>query len=170
MRRYMDLMNDCIYEAGKDKTLQEDLDYIANSEIDFEELKGSSILVTGATGLIGVSLVRTLLCMNRVKNLNIHVWALIRNREKAKSIYRELLNRKDLSLIVGDVTEKISVEKKVDYIFHCASVTTSKFMVSNPVETLLISVEGTKNVLDFAKENKCKSVIYVSSMEMYGCF
>ena len=34
MRRYMDLMNDCIYEAGKDKTLQEDLDYIANSEID----------------------------------------------------------------------------------------------------------------------------------------
>ena len=170
MRKYMDLMNDCIYEAGKDKTLQEDLDYIANSEIDFEELKGSSILVTGATGLIGVSLVRTLLCMNRVKNLNIHVWAMIRNREKAKSIYRELLNRKDLSLIVGDVTEKISVEQKVDYIFHCASVTTSKFMVSNPVETLLISVEGTKNVLDFAKENKCKSVIYVSSMEMYGCF
>lgn len=41
-------------------------------------------------------------------------------------------------------------------------------MVSNPVETVLTSVEGTKNILYLAKEKQCKSVIYVSSMEMYG--
>lgn len=166
----MDLMNECIHEAEKDKTLQEDLEYIANSKINFEELRNSTILITGATGLIGVSLVRTLLCVNRIKKLNYHVIALIRNREKAENIYKWLLDRKDLSLVVSDVTEKISVPQKVDYIIHCASVTASKIMVSNPVETLLTSVEGTKNVLNFAKENACRSVVYVSSMEMYGSF
>lgn len=68
------------------------------------------------------------------------------------------------------VTEKISARQKVDYIFHCASVTASKVMINNPVETLLTSIDGTKNVLNFARESSCKSVVYVSSMEMYGSF
>lgn len=170
MHRYMDLMNDYTHEAGKDKILQEDLEWIANSEFHFDKLKDSNILITGATGLIGVALVRSLLCVNRVKKLDLHVLALIRNKKKAETIYRGLLDRKDLTLVIGDVTEKLSVSQKVDYIFHCASVTASKVMVNNPVETLLTSVEGTKNVLIFAKENQCKSVVYVSSMEMYGFF
>lgn len=102
----MGLMSDYICEAGNDETLQDDLDYIANSEIPFDDLRGSSVLVTGATGLIGVSIVRALLCVNRIKKLNIHVLALIRNREKAETIYRELLERKELTLLVSDVTEK----------------------------------------------------------------
>ena len=166
----MDSMSNYICEAGNDETLQEDLDYIANSEIPFDDLRGSSILVTGATGLIGVSIVRALLCASRIKGLNLHVLALIRNREKAETIYRDLLEREELTLLVGDVIKKINVPQKVDYVFHCASVTASKVMVSNPVETLLTSVDGTKNVLEFAKENECKSVVYVSSMEMYGTF
>ena len=60
MHRYMGLMNDYICEAGNDETLQEDLDYIASSEIPVEALRDSKVLVTGATGLIGVSLVRAL--------------------------------------------------------------------------------------------------------------
>lgn len=166
----MGLMSDYIYEAGNDEILQEDLDYIANSEIPFDDLRGSSILVTGATGLIGVSIVRALLCANRIKGLNLHVFALIRNREKADTIYRKLLEREELTLLVGDVTKKLNVPQKVDYVFHCASITASKVMVNNPVETILTSVDGTKNVLELAKENKCKSVVYVSSMEMYGSF
>lgn len=143
---------------------------IASSEIPVEALRDSKVLVTGATGLIGVSLVRALLCVNRVRNLNLQVLALIRNKEKAEKIYKELLNREDLVLLLGDVTEKISARQKVDYIFHCASVTASKVMINNPVETLLTSIDGTKNVLNFARESSCKSVVYVSSMEMYGSF
>ena len=90
----MGLMNDYICEAGNDETLQEDLDYIASSEIPVEALRDSKVLVTGATGLIGVSLVRALLCVNRVRNLNLQVLALIRNKEKAEKIYKELLNIK----------------------------------------------------------------------------
>ena len=104
----MDLMND-LNEAGIDETLQEDLDYIANSNLPFEKFRNSNVLVTGATGLIGVSLVRALLCANRINNLNLKIYALIRNKEKAEKIYKGLLNRDDLELIVGDVNEKIVI-------------------------------------------------------------
>lgn len=76
----MGLMNDYICEAGNDETLQEDLDYIASSEIPVEALRDSKVLVTGATGLIGVSLVRALLCVNRVRNLNLQVGLVIQKK------------------------------------------------------------------------------------------
>ena len=60
--------------------------------------------------------------------------------------------------------------KKVDWIFHCAAVTTSKLMIEKPVETLSTAIEGTKNILELACKNECKSMVYISSMEMYGTF
>lgn len=157
-------------ESPKDRILQEDLDNIAESNIPFEEMKNSCVLITGATGLIGVSLVRAFLCINRKKDTEIKILALVRNRDKAQKIYGDLLNRMDMELVVGDITDELSIEQKVDYIFHCASVTTSKTMIDKPVETLMTSVLGTKNLLDLAVSNNVKSFVYVSSMEMYGSF
>ena len=155
-------------ESPNDKYLQEDLESIAGSSIPVDEMKNSTILITGATGLVGTQIVRALACCNRIRNTNIKILALVRNTEKAERIYGNLLNRSDIELVKGDITEKLKIYSEVDYIIHCASITTSKVMVSQPVETLLISIEGTKNLLELAKEKKVKSFVYVSSMEMYG--
>lgn len=144
--------------------LEEDLQYIANYDLPYDRLKGKTVLVTGATGLIGVSLVRALLAIGDIK-----VIALVRNAEKAKNIYGDKIGQL-LKLHVADVVDKIKIEEAVDYIFHCASVTASKVMIEKPVETLLTSVEGTKNILNLAWEKRCASVVYVSSMEVYGAF
>ena len=50
-------------ECSEDKILQEDLDFIAESNIPFEKLNNSSILITGGTGLVGISIIRALLCV-----------------------------------------------------------------------------------------------------------
>lgn len=142
--------------------LQEDLDYISRYHLPYEQLKGSTVLVTGATGLIGSLLVRSLLAIG-----DIEVLAFVRNEEKARSIFSDNQN---LRLVIGDITSRIEIEGTVDYIFHCASVTTSKVMIEKPVETLLTSIDGTKNILELAKEKNLKSVVYISSMEMYGSF
>ena len=142
--------------------LQEDLDYISRYHLPYEQLKGSTVLVTGATGLIGSLLVRSLLAIG-----DIEVLAFVRNEEKARSIFSDNQN---LRLVIGDITSRIEIEGTVDYIFHCASVTTSKVMIEKPVETLLTSIDGTKNILELAKEKNSKSVVYISSMEMYGVF
>lgn len=142
--------------------LKDDLKYIKEYDLPYELLKGKTVLVTGATGLIGVSLVRSLLYMGDIK-----VLAFVRNENKAKSIYEQNSN---LEIVIGDIINPIDIIETVDYIFHCASVTTSKIMVEQPVETLMTSIEGTKHILNFAKEKRCKSVVYVSSMEVYGAF
>lgn len=81
-----------------------------------------------------------------------------------------MYNRKDLKIVYGDILDEICITEDVDYIIHCASITASKMMVEKPVETIETALHGTKNILDFSVKKKCKSFVYVSSMEVYGSF
>lgn len=155
-------------ESGGDRILQEDLDLVAASDIDLELYRDKAVFVTGATGLVGSWLVRCLLCCNRKKRLNLRIVAAVRNEKKAEQIYGDLLNRAELELYVGDITEPVQYEGRIDYIFHTASETTSKNMVAFPVETIETAYTGTKNILEFARKQQTEGVVYVSSMEVYG--
>ena len=169
----MDIMNNNeiqFEECRGDRWLQEDLNWIAENGELLDRMRGSSVLVTGATGFLGSYIVRALACANRVRGLDLTVIALVRSREKAESVFGGLLDRSDICLLVSDVKDLISFDGDIDYIIHCASVTTSKLMVSKPVETITVAVDGTRNMLSLAAEKKCKSFVYVSSMEVYGSF
>ena len=163
-----------INECKNDLTLQEDMDIIAESGLPLDELKNSNLLITGATGLVGSQLVRAVAACNRHKNTGIRILALVRSREKAERIFGELIERDDVQLVVGDVTNPydtyIGNDVDVDYIIHTASITASKQMITMPVETIMIAIEGTRNILELAKAKNSRSVIYVSSMEVYGSF
>lgn len=163
-----------IKESPNDPVLQEDLEILAAKGLPIDELKKNSVLITGATGLVGSQLVKAIACFNRVNNAQITILAMVRSAEKAKKIFGELIERDDIKLVVGDVTDPFSdyigKDTAVDYIIHTASVTASKTMVSMPVETLSTSLNGTLNILELAKEKRSKGVIYVSSMETYGKF
>lgn len=155
-------------ESKNDKVLQEDLEYIANSNIPLEELKNKTIFVTGATGLIGSQIVKALLCCNRLKDANIKIMALVRSELKVKEAYGELVNDSNLKFVYGDITKPITVEDHIDYIIHGASVTASKFFVDHPVETIQISHRGLENMLELAKEKDVLGMVYMSSMEAFG--
>lgn len=144
--------------------LKDDLEYITNFNLPYQKLKEHTVLVTGATGLIGFQLIKALLAIG-----NIRIIALIRNVDKAKRIYTKE-EMQNISFVIGDIVEKINIDMDVDYIFHCAAVTTSKMMINNPVETIITSVNGTNNILKLALEKSSKSVVFISSMEMYGAF
>lgn len=58
--------------------------------------------------------------------------------------------------------------KKVDYIIHCASATRSIDMVNHPVEVTGSIINATQNVLELARLYEIKSMVYLSSMEIYG--
>lgn len=143
--------------------LKEDIKII--SQHDFvEKLNNKSILITGATGLIGSTLVLGLL----ESNYKIKVIALVRSEEKAKKVFGEYYNKENLEIIKGDVLGSINYSSKVDYIVHLASATSSKFFVEKPVETIQIAINGTNNILQFAIEKNIKSMVYLSSLEVYG--
>ncbi len=147
------------------RCVEQDFQSVAqNTAIDWEALAGSTVLVTGATGLVGSLLVKALL----YKNGGMKVLALIRNREKAKKVFAEEWGNPRLQFLCADITEEILIDESVDYILHGASVTASKYMVSNPVETLTTAIEGTRNMLELARSKQVKSMVYISSMEAYG--
>ncbi|MBQ7286865.1 MAG: NAD-dependent epimerase/dehydratase family protein, partial [Candidatus Gastranaerophilales bacterium] len=149
------------------KVWQEDLNLLAKDEI-FKSFSNSSILITGATGLIGSELVFSILCANRLNNLNIKIYALVRNENKAKEIFKNVLDNPNFNLIIQDITSNIQIEEKIDYVIHCANITNSKIMVEKPAEVVDVTINGIKNVLEFAKKNDIKSVLYLSSIEIYG--
>lgn len=155
-------------ESPDDKIFQEDLEFIADNFSDKEDLKNKTFFITGATGLIGSTLIKALLCMNRKYSLNIKIIAQIRNEEKAKKVFSNLLNLNYFSLFKSNLDQNLEIDEHIDFIIHSANITTSKIFVEQPVETILSTINLTKNVLELAIQKKVKSFVYLSSMEIYG--
>lgn len=147
--------------------LTEDLEIISKDE-GMKSMSGNTILVTGATGLIGSLFIKAVLLFNKKSREKIRMIAVIRDFEKARRIFGESFTDSELFWVQSDLKDLVDVEFDVDYVIHTASVTTSKLFVTNPVETIETMYRGTKNILELAKKKKCKSVVYLSSMEMYG--
>jgi nucleoside-diphosphate-sugar epimerase len=149
----------------KRAVLEEDLEEIASDAlIPWRELKNSSVLVTGATGLIGSMLVMALSEASCRHGLDVRILAFGRDFEHAKN----LLDMNGVSFFSRDIRDPLKIDDPADYIFHCASMTKSRDMISDPAGVIKTSLCGTQNILDLAVEKRVKSMVYLSSMEVYG--
>lgn len=149
--------------------VNEDLQTIYSSNIDWHKFAGKTVLITGANGFLPAYMVRALLFANQQDPaLNIKVLALVRNIDKAKKRFDEHLTNSALVFIAQDVCDKIQIEEKIDFIVHAASQASPKFYGIDPVGTLSANVIGTMNLLECAKEHQVESFLYFSSGEVYG--
>ncbi|WP_051685582.1 NAD(P)-dependent oxidoreductase [Clostridium sp. KNHs205] len=123
--------------------------------------ENKNYLITGATGYIGSKIVDYLY----EKNSNDKLSIVVRDASKVGSI------REKVEIIEADLTSKDIVGKVQgcwDYIIHCAAITNSSKMVASPVETIESIVNTTQNIMKLACRYQPKSIVYLSSMEVYG--
>ena len=140
---------------------QEDIQNVLSVPgIDF--LKGKIVLVTGATGLIGVHLIDALMLLGGVK-----VYAVGRNKEKASTRLGEYFGRSEFVFIEQDVCQQFPDDIEADYIIPLASNTHPLAYSRFPVETVQINVMGLTNALNLAKNNG-GMVLFPSTVEIYG--
>ena len=127
-------------------------------------LAGTTVCVTGATGLLGSIAVKCLL------GIGAKVVAVIRDEAKAERVLGSENDR--LRYYLYDFSNADSREfmppGTVDYVIHFASPTASKYFVDRPVETIDTIYQGTKAVLSYAMKQPLKSLVFASSLEIYG--
>lgn len=147
---------------------QRDLDIILSTCASWGDLKDKSVLVTGASGRLGIYIAQTLTEANDRWNLGVEIILLARSQKKLETAYGPLLQRKDVHVLLQDVTTPINTSYSIDYIFHTAGLASPEDFTHRPIETLWGHVQGTKNVLDLAVEKKTARILYVSTVEVYG--
>jgi dTDP-glucose 4,6-dehydratase len=145
----------------------DDTEYILE-RFDASELYNSSVLISGATGLVGSQLVKVLSYLNTEKNANIMIYALIRDTEKAERIFQNLYAADKINFVLHEITEELVINHAIDYVIHGASIVQSRAFVDKPVETINTAFTGTFNMLEMAKKKKARGFVYLSSMEVYG--
>ena len=113
-----------------------------------KKLQNKTILVSGATGLIGKALVRELLNLNKSANLNLKLILVVRDYSKLDFYLNQYIDEGTIKVIIQDIVNPFTQEQlEIDYIIHTASVTSSKLMVETPVEVITTSIIGTLNLL-----------------------
>ncbi len=125
-----------------------------------------TILITGGAGFIGSHLCRLFLDEGH------QVICVDNFLSGSRDNVSELLSNPQFELIVQDVCKPLAVSHKLDAIFHfaCPASPNPESPVSylnHPVETLMVSSLGSKNMLDLAIQNNCQ-IIFASTSEVYG--
>ena len=130
------------------------LDFTPRPSFQKDMRKEERILVTGASGFVGLSAVKQLVAEGY------YVRAFVRKLSHIRA-----LEELGIEIFFGDIRNLESFNKAtkdMSAIIHLATDTSG-----DPNESVDTAVTGTKNLIEIAKENKLRKVIYMSSMSVY---
>ena len=148
--------------------VEEDLAEIISEDLPWDMFSHKTILVTGANGILPSYVVETFLYLNQKRKMNIHILALVRNKEKAQMRFKEYADDVYLTIVTQDITMPFTYEGKIDYIIHAAGEARPKFYDKDPVGAIEGHILGTRNILALAREKQVSGMLYFSSCAIYG--
>ena len=148
----------------------DDVRYVAGLDLPWERLENKSILVSGATGLLGSFLVDVILEKDAAEGLNCTVYALGRSEEKARARFSRYAGDAHFVFIPYDVTKPFVRDDlgTIDYVLHLASNTHPVQYATDPIGTITTNIIGLQNMLEFAAAHAASRFAFASSVEVYG--
>lgn len=135
------------------------------------QLEGRTLLFTGASGMIGSFLVDMIMQRNRSlpTERRCRIIAMGRSTRQAEARFAPWWEDACFRFCTQDVTEPLAqLPREPDYLIHGASTTHPQAYATQPVNTILANVFGTKNLLDTAAQYPGCRFLLLSSVEIYG--
>ena len=146
----------------------EDLENMATRDVPWDDLKGVTILISGAYGFLLAYIVELLLYLNESRSFGLKVIAEGRSEEKAKKRFAHYWDREDFVFLQQDVCDPVEYEGPIHYIIHGASWASPKYYGLDPVGVLKPNILGTYQLLELARAKDVKGFLFFSSAETYG--
>lgn len=143
-----------------------DLDEIITSLPELDELSGSSVLITGAGGLICSALSDLLIRYNETHKDTITIYAAARNNNKTAKRFGEYSFRDYFKYVQYNALKENTLPR-ADYVIHGAGNSYPASFTAQPAETMMSNILGLKSLLDYSLGHT-RRVIYISSSEVYG--
>jgi nucleoside-diphosphate-sugar epimerase len=149
-----------------------DLDYIIENLDILNDMRGSSVLIIGARGLICSAIADILFRYNEKTDAGIHLYLAGRDGDKLKNRFSRYADSGYLSVIEydsekqGDLISKLPDE--ISYIIDGIGPSSPGDINSYPLTSLYTNVALLKDLLQYADSAHIKGLLYVSSSEVYG--
>lgn len=152
----------------ENKVIREDMEDLYARAIPWEKLRGKSILITGAYGMIASYLVFMCIYLNEEFHYGIQIIAAVRSEKKLRERFGNYLNRDYFSVYLDSIENDMQITQNVDFIVHAAGLASSRYHCSIPIEVMMPNVLGTIQLLKLAELKKCQSFLLFSTGEIYG--
>lgn len=120
-----------------------------------------TVVITGGAGFIGSHL------CDRFIDEGFNVIAVDNFITGSLDNIRHLLDNKNFRFIEHNVSQRIEIGEKIDFVMHLASPASPDDYLKYPIETLKVGSLGTHNALGLALKKKAKFLL-ASTSEVYG--
>lgn len=156
--------------SGKNSIINQDVDYIIKTVgKDWKKLEGKTLLLTGASGFLPSYFVETIAVFNQSVFKNpCQLLAISRSTPTSRSRLVAFQNNPHIKLLAHDVSKPFPIDDSVDFIIHAASRASPRDYRGHPLDTIDTNINGTRYLLEYARQNPVKSFLFFSSGEIYG--
>ncbi len=146
-----------------------DISYVCNLDFPWERYCDKTIMISGASGLIGSFLIDVLMKMNE-QGLNCKLLAVGRNRDHASKRFEKYWASDLFQFLSHDINVPIELDDTytINYVFHLASNTHPVAYATDPIGTITTNIIGSSNLLELAAAHKTERFVFASSNEIYG--
>ena len=147
-----------------------DIAAVASLDLPWEKLSGKTVLITGATGMMGSCIIDVIMKKNETDNLGCKISAVGRSEEKAAQRFGSYMEDPCFGFIKHDINTPYTddVIGTPDYILHLASNTHPVAYATDPIGTVTSNILGLYYLLEYAAAHNTGRVLFASSNEIYG--